>query len=92
MIPPFLPRPDLLNAISGVAEVCGGIGVLIPRVRKNAGWGLVALLVAVYPANIYVALFGWPGVDIDRWILWARLPFQVLFIVWVYWAAILDQK
>jgi uncharacterized membrane protein len=84
MMPPWLPGPGLLVAGSGLAEIAGGIGVLIGRFRRMAAWGLIALLVAVFPANLHVALHGWPGTDFPRWVLWMRLPFQALFIGWVY--------
>lgn len=83
MMPSWLPAHGLLNAISGAAEIAGGIGVLIPRTRRAAGIGLILLLIAVFPANIYIALNGWPGMDIPRWALFARLPFQLFFIAWV---------
>jgi uncharacterized membrane protein len=84
---PFLPAPLALVYISGIAELAGGIGVLIPKTRRLAAWGLIALLVAVFPANIYVAvenvpLFGaaeGPGI----W-GWIRLPFQALAISWAW--------
>ncbi len=88
MMPDYLPRPRELIVVSGVAEVLGGLGLLIPRLRVAAAWGLIALLVAVFPANVHVALHGWEGVAIPSWVLWARLPFQIVFIAWVYWAAI----
>lgn len=84
MMPPWLPWPAGLNAIAGLAEIAGGLGVLVPAWRRWAGWGLIALLIAVFPANLQVALHGWPGVDIPAWVLWARLPFQILFVWWVY--------
>lgn len=84
MMPGYLPRPELLNLIAGAAEVLGGAGALFPPVRRAAGWGLVALLLAVFPANLHVAINGWPGVDIPAWVLWARVPFQAFFILWVY--------
>ncbi len=88
MMPPYLPWPAALNIISGAAEVAGGIGILIPTLRPIAGWGLLALLVAVFPANVNVALHGWKGQHIAPWILWARLPFQPLIMAFVYWASI----
>jgi uncharacterized membrane protein len=88
MMPRFLPWPLPLVWISGVAEILGGIGVLVPTTRRIAGWGLILLLLAVFPANAHVALHGWPGVDLPRWVLWLRLPFQPLFIWWVYWACL----
>lgn len=84
MMPPYVPWPEAANAVSGAAEVVGGIAVLWPRWRRAGGWGLLALLVAVFPANLQVALHGWPGVAIPRWVLWARLPMQALLMVWVY--------
>lgn len=83
MIPPWLPSPEMLNIISGAAEILGGIGVLIPRTRNAAATGLILLLIAVFPANLHIALNGWQGMDIPRWVLVARLPFQLLFIAWV---------
>lgn len=88
MMPGYLPWPRELIVVSGVAEVLGGLGLLIPRLRVAAGWGLIALLVAVFPANLHVALHGWEGVAIPPWVLWVRLPFQAVFIAWVYWAGI----
>ena len=56
IIPPGLPSPDWLNLLSGLAEIVLGVYVLEPRVRVLAAWGIIALLVAVFPANVYVAL------------------------------------
>ncbi|MDZ4816029.1 MAG: DoxX family protein [Verrucomicrobiota bacterium] len=84
MMPSYLPWPRLLVEISGVAEIVGGIGFMIPRLRFISAWGLIALLVAVFPANLNVAINGWPSVTIPQWVLWVRLPFQLLFIWWIY--------
>lgn len=92
MMPPWLPAHGWLNWISGAAEIAGGIGVLIPRTRRAAGIGLILLLIAVFPANIQIALNGWPGMDIPRWVLFARLPFQLLFIAWVVYSCDLRNK
>lgn len=92
MMPPWLPAHAALNAASGAAEIAGGVGVLIPRLRRAAGIGLILLLIAVFPANLHVALHGWPGVDIPRWILYARLPFQFLFIGWVAFSCELSKS
>lgn len=83
MMPPWLPAHEMLNFISGAAEIAGGIGILIPRTRRLAAIGLILLLVAVFPANLHVALNGWPGADIPQWLLFARLPFQFVLIAWV---------
>ena len=85
IVPPFLPAPLVLVYLSGAAEILGGLGVLVPGLRVWAGWWLIALLVAVFPANIYMALepakFGIAPV----W-LWLRLPLQFVLIAWVWWA------
>jgi len=86
MMPLWLPWPGGLNAISGACEVLGGIGLLLPRLRVAAGWGLVALLVAVFPANVHVALQGhMDGTSFSPTVLWLRLPFQAVFIAGVVW-------
>ena len=84
MIPPYIPFPRMMNLLSGAAEIAGGIATLIPGLRRIAGWGLLALLIAVFPANVHVALHGWNGVALPAWVLWARLPFQILFVTRVY--------
>lgn len=84
MVPSYLPWPAALVWISGVAEVMGGLGLLLSASRRFAAWGLIALLIAVFPANLNVALNGWPGVDLPNWALWLRLPLQIVFIWWVH--------
>ncbi|MDB6040742.1 MAG: DoxX [Verrucomicrobiales bacterium] len=84
MMPGYLLWPHALVQISGIAEILGGVGFLFHGTRPAAAWGLIALLVAVFPANLNVALHGWPGIDVPRWIFWARLPLQLLFLWWVY--------
>ena len=88
MMPPWVPDPATANALAGAAEVAGGVGLLIPRLRRPAGWGLLVLLVAVFPANVQVARHGWPGTNIPAWALWARLPVQPLLLAVVWWAAV----
>lgn len=86
IMPPYLPFPLALITISGAAEIAGGIGVLPTLTRKWAGFGLIALLIAVFPANISMALAGTSqvGLDVPRWVWVARLPFQAVFIAWVW--------
>jgi uncharacterized membrane protein len=89
MMPPWLPAPELANVVSGAAEIAGGLGLLSRRFRRTAGWGLIALLVAVFPANLHVALQGhMPGLNVSPLILWLRLPFQPGLIAWVWWVAL----
>jgi uncharacterized membrane protein len=86
IMPPYLPAHLELVYLSGIFEIAGGIGVLIPRVRSLAGWGLVALLVAVFPANLHMALKPELFSDVSSGALYTRLPIQVLMIAWAYWA------
>ena len=62
----------------------GGIGVLFTTTRVVAGWGLIALLIAVFPANLNVAIHGWPRASFPSWALWLRLPLQLVLLWWVY--------
>ena len=84
VVPPYLPNPQLLVLVSGLAELAGGLGMLWRPTRKAAGWGLVALLIAVFPANLYMAQAHLMG---PAWALWLRLPLQGLLIWWVWWAS-----
>ena len=90
MIQVKLPTPGRLNWVSGLAEILGGVGVLLPPLRRLAGAGLIVLLIAVFPANIYSAVAGInpmnPGGP--TWVLWLRLPFQLVFCGWVYWTCL----
>ena len=84
IMPPSFPLHEEAVYISGFFEIAGGIGVLIPRFRKIAGWGLVALLIAVYPANIYMAISPEAFPDIPIEMLYFRLALQFLFFYWAY--------
>ena len=84
IMPPTFPLHSEAVYISGFFEVLGGVCVLIPPLRKIAGWGLVALLVAVYPANIYMAITPEAFPNFHVALLYIRLPFQFIFIYWAY--------
>jgi len=89
IMPPGLPRHREAVALSGVAEIVGGVAVLSPRTRRLARWWLLSLLVAVFPANLHMALNPEQvrGLDlgrVPRWALWARLPLQPLAMLWVW--------
>ncbi|CAN5288084.1 DoxX family protein [soil metagenome] len=90
IVPRFLPRPELLVLLSGIAEVLGGIGILLRRTRRAAAVGLIVLLVAVFPANVHGALYGMNvgGSAVPAWLLWMRLPLQAVLIAWVWWVGI----
>jgi uncharacterized membrane protein len=87
IMPPYFPAPRLLVAVSGAAEIAGGIGLLLRPWRRAAGWGLIALLLAVFPANIYMVQHS-GQFHFAPWVLWARLPLQAVFMAWVWFAAI----
>tara|TARA_B110000003_G_scaffold199923_1_gene198552 strand:- start:244 stop:672 length:429 start_codon:yes stop_codon:yes gene_type:complete len=84
IMPPAFPLHLEAVYISGFFEILGGVGVLIPRLRKIAGWGLVALLVAVYPANIYMAITPEAFPEASVALLYVRLAFQFLFFYWAF--------
>ncbi|PEN14253.1 hypothetical protein CRI94_04230 [Longibacter salinarum] len=86
IMPPYLPAPMTLVYISGFFEILGGVGVLLPGYRVYAGWGLIILLLAVFPANVHMALHPGDFSKIPGWALWARLPLQFVLIAWVYYA------
>jgi uncharacterized membrane protein len=90
IVPPSLQsRKEEIVAVSGVAEIAGGLAVLHPATRRLGRWWLLALLVAVFPANVHMAVNPEQvrGLDlrkVPRWALWARLPLQPLAMVWVW--------
>ena len=83
IMPPRLPAPLALVYVSGAFEILGGLGLLPTRTRLLAGWGLLALLVAVFPANVYMALIH-EQLGIPGWVAWGRLPLQLPLLWWVW--------
>lgn len=85
IVPPYMPAPELLVFASGVAEIAGGAGLMSRTRRRTAGWWLIATLIAVFPANVHMALHPEDYAEIPGGAiaLWARLPFQGVFIGWV---------
>jgi len=83
IVPPYLPYPEALVALSGVAEIVLGTLLFIPPTRIWAAWGLILLLIAVFPANLYMA-YGTPFEAMSPWLRWGRLPLQVVLISWAY--------
>ena len=90
MMPPYLPWHRELVFVSGVAEIVLGIAVLVPGLRHLAALGIIALLIAMFPANLHIAMHDVPLVGathgLGMW-NWIRLPFQALFIAWACWYA-----
>ena len=86
IVPPQLPYPEALVYISGFFEILGGIGLLVPSVSRAAAWGLIALFIAVFPANINQAVNNIPieGIPHNQLLYWFRLPFQAVLIAWAW--------
>ena len=88
MMPPYLPWHDFLILLSGLAEFVLGAAVLVPSIRPLAAWGIILLLIAIFPANLHIALHNVPvfnnteGAGIWNWV---RLPFQGVLILWAWW-------
>jgi uncharacterized membrane protein len=87
IMPPYVPYHEAAVYLSGVLEILGGLAVLHPATRRLAGIGLILLLIAIFPANIHMALNHIPRSS-PRWLLWLRLPVQFLFIAWVWWTTL----
>ena len=87
IVPAVLPAPRALVYLSGVFEILGGLGLLLPRTRRAAAWGLIALYVAVFPANVNMAVNHIAMGDhaLSPVVLWLRLPLQAVFIAWAWW-------
>ena len=88
IMPPDLPNPEWLNVLSGLAEIVLGVYILEPRTRVYAAWGIIALLIAVFPANLYAASANvgadGPGSGPGD-LAYVRLPLQALLVVWAWW-------
>jgi uncharacterized membrane protein len=87
IIPPFLPWPRILLRVSGAAEIAGGLGLLLAKLRRFSAYGLVLLLVAVFPANVYMAVahVSFPGILGESWVQWLRLPLQIPLTLWAHY-------
>jgi uncharacterized membrane protein len=91
IVPPVLPGPLTLVYLSGIAEIALGLGLFHPRTRRLAAWGLIGLLIAIFPANVYMAtsgvvIEGTPGGgDPSEIVRWGRLPLQVILVAWAWW-------
>jgi uncharacterized membrane protein len=87
IMPPYVPWHSVMVRVSGAFEILGGLGLLVPATRRAAAWMLVALLIAVFPANVYMALHpveaGAAG--IAPVLRWGRLPIQAVLICWLLW-------
>ena len=88
IMPPYLPFQSELSYVAGFFEIIGAVGLLFAQTRKIAGYGLVILLVLIFPANIHMALHPEYFPEYSKLTIYLRLPLQFLFISWVYWATL----
>ena len=84
MMPPYIPYHELMVSLSGVAEIVLGVMLLIPRFTRLAAWGLIALLIAVFPANLHMALHPEQFPDVQQLGLLIRLPIQGVMLWWAW--------
>ena len=85
MMPPYLPAHHFLIYTSGVFEIALGVLLLIPKFTRLAAWGLIALLIAVFPANIFMAQHAELFPEFSQTALYLRLPLQIVLIAWAFW-------
>jgi uncharacterized membrane protein len=84
IMPDYLPAHRELIVLSGVAEIAGGLGLFLPPTRLAAAWGIILLLIAVFPANLWMAQHPDLFPDVPLWISWMRLPLQIPLIWWAW--------
>jgi uncharacterized membrane protein len=85
IMPPYLPWPMFLQYLAGFFEFLLGLLLLFPKYTRLAAWGLIALLIAVYPANIHMAVNSHLYSELPAWCYWVRLPLQFVLIAWAWW-------
>lgn len=92
MVPPAVPNPELMVTFTGICELLGAIGLLIPRTRRIAAFALILFLLAVLPANIYSALSGVTLRGAPATPLVPRVVLQLLFIALLWWSGVHNQR
>ncbi len=85
IMPPYLPAPLFLVYLSGFFETGLGIALLIPKFSRRAAWGIILTLIAVFPANIYMAMNAEKFPDLSPLLIYLRLPLQFVLIAWAFW-------
>ncbi|RXR18274.1 DoxX family protein [Flavobacterium amnicola] len=84
IIPAYLPNPKLINSLSGLAEIILAIGLCIPFTSKLSAWGIIALLMAIFPANLYMLQNEQAALRLPKWVRLIRLPLQGILIYWAF--------
>lgn len=87
IMPPYIPFHKAMVYISGAIEIALGVALFVPALSPWAAWGVIALLIAVFPANVYHFQSGGAGMKIPAYLLAIRLPLQGVLIAWAYWYA-----
>jgi len=85
IIPPFVPYPKTVNIVVGIAELLLGIGLLINDFTSYFAWGIIALLIIVFPSNIFMLTAEKARLGVPAWLLILRLPIQIVLIIWAYY-------
>ena len=85
IMPPYIPWHKAMIYISGAAEISLGSLLLCPPFSTLGAWGIIALLIAIFPANVYHLTSAKPGKGIPIWALYLRIPFQGVLILWAWW-------
>jgi uncharacterized membrane protein len=85
IVPPWIPAPEAMVYASGVAEIAGGVGMMVPARRRIAGWWLIATMLGVMPVHLHMATHpdDYSEVPGGAPALWARVPFQGVFVAWI---------
>ena len=93
-MPRGLPWPTFWNVFTGLAKIAGGIGLLVPRLRRAAAVGLIVMLLGFLWVHVEMVIYPErsPFGDTPLWILWARLPFQFVLIAWVWWVGLPSRR
>lgn len=84
MIPPALPAPKTINIISGAAEIILGVLLCVPQLSSLAAWGIIIMLIAIFPANVYMYMNDNASLGLPKWVRLIRLPIQLLLLYWAY--------
>ena len=85
IMPPYLPAPLFLIYLSGLLETGFGIALLVPKYSRRAAWGIILVLIGVFPANVFMAMNPNLFPDISPTLLYLRLPLQFIMIAWAFW-------
>ena len=84
MIPPILPAPKTINIISGATEIILGVLLCVPQLSSLAAWGIIIMLIAVFPANVYMYINEKASLGLPKWVRLIRLPIQLMLMYWAY--------